>query len=120
MKSGIITASLVLIPPVVGSFIYMASLKGSAGEVLWGFGYMASVAIVLWLFSLFLKRRTFIAGLIGLHVMTAYFLFAMSRHWVDDVFWIMYLPNVFVGLVVGITISYIAKKTNQWIHRTPR
>src|SRR6266404_7282545 len=114
MKSGIITASLVLVPPVVGSFVYMAPLKGSAGDLLWGFGYVASAAIVWWPFSLLLNRRTFIAGLLGLHVMMAYFLFAMSRHWVDDLFWIMYLPNVFVGLIVGITISYIAKKTNQW------
>ncbi|HXI54194.1 MAG TPA: hypothetical protein VNH84_21930 [Candidatus Saccharimonadales bacterium] len=120
MNSGIITASLVLIPPIICSIAYFAPLRDGAGLFLANYFYIASASLVWWPFSRFLKRRTFIAGLLGLHAMMAYFLFAMSRHWGDAMSWILYLPNVFVGLILGIVISLIARKANQWIHRTPR
>jgi len=120
MKPGIITASLVLIPPIIGSIACFAPFTGGPQDFVWSFLYIASGSIVWWPFSLFLKKRTFIAGLLGLHAMMAYFLFAMSRHWGDDLSWILYLPNLFVVLIVGILISLVARKANQWIQRTPR
>ena len=110
MKSGITTASLVLIPPIVGSIAYLAPLRGAPQYIVWSFLYIASGAIVWWPFSLFLKRRTFVAGLLGLHVMMVWFLYCMRMHWGDDLGWILYLPNLFVGLAVAIIISEIARK----------
>jgi predicted membrane-bound spermidine synthase len=120
MKSGITTASLVVVPPIIGSIAYFAPLGDGLGCFLLSYLYVASASLSWWPLSRFLKKRTFIAGLLGLHAMMAYFLFAMSRHWGDDLSWIFYLPNVLVGLVVGILISLIAAKANDWIHRTPR
>jgi hypothetical protein len=122
MKSGYITASLVLIPPIIGSIAYFILLSdgGDLYSFLANYFYIASASLVWWPFSRFLKRRTFIAGLLGLHAMMASFLFAMFMHWGDDMSWILYLPYVLVGLIVGIVISLIARKANQWIHRTPR
>ncbi len=120
MKPGIITALLVLIPPIIGSIAYFAPFRDGAGFFFGNYLYIASASLLWWPFSRFLKRRTFIAGLLGLHAMMAYFLFAMSKHWGDDFSWILYLPDVFVGLIVGIVISLIATKANQWIHRAQR
>jgi len=120
MKPGIATALLVLIPPIVGSVAYFAPIGDGAQYFVWNSLYIASASIAWWPFSLFLKRRTFIAGLLGLHAMMAWFLFSMSMHWGDDLGWILYLPALFIGLVIGIVISHVAQMANKWMHRTPR
>ena len=120
MKSRIITASLILIPPIIGSIAYFAPLKDGAGFFFENYLYIASASLLWWPVSRFLKRRTFIAGLLGMHATMAWFLFSMFMHWGDDLGWILYLPTVFVGSMAGIVISLLAKRANQWIHRTPR
>ena len=120
MKTRIITASLILIPPIIGSIAYFAPLKDEDGFFLENYLYIASPSLVWWPFSGFLKRRTFIAGLLGMQATMAWFLFSMFMHWGDDLGWILYLPTVFVGSMVGIVVSPLAKRANQWIHRTPR
>jgi len=43
-------------------------------------------------------------------------LFCMWKHWGDDLGWILYIPNLCVGLLAAIIISEIARRANQWIH----
>ena len=115
-KSGIATALLVLVPPLVGSIAYFAPFRDGVADWVWNFLYIASGTMAWWPFSLFLKRRTFVAGLLGLHAMMAWFLFCMWKHWGDDLGWILYIPNLCVGLLAAIIISEIARRANQWIH----
>jgi hypothetical protein len=119
-KATIKTAPLLLIPPVVGSIAYLAPFRAGVGFAVWNSLYIASGSILWWPLSLFLNRRTFVAGLIGLHVMMAWFLFAMSKHWGDDLGWILYLPALFIGSAAAIAVSEFARKANQWMNRTQR
>jgi hypothetical protein len=119
MKPRIITASLVLLPPIIGSIAYFAPLKDGAGYFFGSYLYIAGASIAWWPLSCFLKKRTFIAGLLGLHAVMAWFLLSMSMHWGDDLGWVLYLPAVFVGLIVGLSVSLLAEKANNWMHRTP-
>jgi hypothetical protein len=119
-KSHAMTASLVLIPPVIASIAYLNPFKHGSQYFLSNSLYIASGSLSWWPFSLFLKRRTFVAGLLGIHAMMVWFLYCMWMNWGDDLGWIFYLPNLLVGCLAALAISAIARKANEWIHRTPR
>jgi hypothetical protein len=119
-RSGITQALLVLIPPMIGTTAYFAPFRYGFQDFFGNSLYIASGSMVWWPCSLFLKKRTFLAGLLGIHAMMAWFLYAMSTHWGDDLGWILYLPNLLFGCLATVTISEVARKANEWIHRTPR
>ena len=119
MGSGLTKASLVLVPPLVGTAAYLATFRDGLQHFLGYAPYIASGSIIWWPFSLFLKKRTFVAGLLGIHAMMVWFLYGMA-HWGDDLGWILYLPYSLIGCFAGMAVSGIARKANEWIHRTPR
>jgi hypothetical protein len=120
IKSHAVTASLVLIPPIIASIAYLAPQRTGHQYFLGNSLYIASGSIAWWAFSLFLKRRTFVAGLLGIHAMMAWFLYSMWMRWGDDLGWIFYLPNLLIGCLAAVAISEIARKVNEWLHRAPR
>jgi len=111
-RSGVITASLVLIPPYVGSIACWGYVDGTPE-----YFFIVTGAILWWPFSLFLKRRMFIAGLIGMHAMMSLFLISARTHQMDDLGWILYHPYLFVACVAAIILSEIARKVREWIGR---
>ncbi len=119
MGAGLLTASLVLVPPLMGTAACLATFRDGLPHLLGYAPYIASGAILWWPLSLFLKKRTFVGGLLGIHAMMAWFLYGMA-HWGDDFGWIFYLPYLLIGCFAGMAISGFARKVNQWIHPTPR
>ena len=120
IKSGAMTTSLVLIPPVIGSITYLAPFRHGFQYFFSNSLYIASGSIMWWPFSLLLKTRTFVAGVLGIHVMMAWFLYSMWKHWGDDFGWLLYLPNLVIGCLAAVVISEIARKASEWTRRTPR
>jgi len=51
MRFGVITASLVLIPPIIGSIAYFAPFRDGAGFFFVNYLYIASASLLWWPFS---------------------------------------------------------------------
>jgi hypothetical protein len=117
LKAIVANTSLVLLPPLIGSTAYFASFKDGFQDFLSNFLYIASASILWWLFSLSWKRRTFIAGLLGIHTMMSWFLFSMRMGWGDNLGWILYLPDMLIGCLGVVIISSIAQKADWCLRR---
>src|SRR5690349_5451425 len=117
LRSSIAIAPLVLLPPLIASIFYLAPQKHGL-QCFWeNYPYIAGPALIWCLFALFLKRRTVIAGLLGMHAMMAWFIYAMWKNWSDDLGWLLYLPDLFIGAIVAISISVFARMVNEWVHQ---
>lgn len=119
-KPGITTILLVLIPPLLAGTAYLAPFRDGFQDFISNILYISSASILWCPFSLLLKRRTFIAGLLGMHAMMSWFLFSMWMHWGDDLGWILYFPDLLIGCLGGVLLSSIARKADECIHRIPK
>jgi hypothetical protein len=113
MQTNSKVALFVVCPPLIGCGVYFVSGHIESSEYVRTFLYIASAPLVWWPFSVFLRRKTFLGGLIGIHTLMAWFILCMSMRWGDDLGWILYIPYTLVGLVVGVIVSLFVKEANQ-------